>query len=235
MIEDVSGWPGIEGTFDPRDVTLYADGRVVTSDPARNAILTTTGGDALPRGPRPGVGDGGRDEARPGPLAGSPRAVRRGDDTDPGRRRARATALSIYALGAGMARGTWATSHRCPTTRWPSAGTRRACAPSCARRRARRHTRRRRSCCGGRRSSRRRRASSPGSSRGRRRSTWRPRGLPWTTPVRPLRARGGRRGRGRRGACATSPTTWRWSRPGRATRSPSAPIYPDELGSVACP
>ncbi len=100
MIEEISGWPGIEGTFDPRVVTLYADGRVVTSDPARNSILTTTAATLSPRDldrvwamvAATRVAQD-RSLELPGLYDAETTWIRVDDGT-------RATTLSIYALGA---------------------------------------------------------------------------------------------------------------------------------------
>ena len=106
-IEDLSGWPGFEGTYDPRVASLMADGTLITSDPARNALLTTTSATLDPSELDAAwasvVGRGlaiDRTLELPGLFDASTTAIRTDDGT-------RSTTLSIYALGGGPTEGTF--------------------------------------------------------------------------------------------------------------------------------
>jgi hypothetical protein len=104
-IEDISDWPGSEGTYDPRLATLTADGTLVARDPSRNVILplvsTRLQGSALDGAWASVVGRGLAVDASlesPGLYDATTTTVRVDDGT-------RETALAIYGLGNDVAEG----------------------------------------------------------------------------------------------------------------------------------
>ena len=99
-IDDVSGWPGFEGVYDPRIATLTADGTLVTHMPNRGGhlpIATTKLDQAGLDAAWGAVQSSGtaRDASfdLPGLFDASTTAIRVDDGT-------RATELSIYGLGS---------------------------------------------------------------------------------------------------------------------------------------
>ena len=106
-VEDVSGWPGSDDTYDPRVATLTAGGTLVTSDLARNSLLTTMSAQldrsSLEAAWAAVAGRGlaiDRSLELPGLFDASTTSIHLDDG-------ARSTTLSIYALGGEAADGTF--------------------------------------------------------------------------------------------------------------------------------